>query len=342
MQSILQKTTGIGPQVVKPEHLEGRVAIVTGGALGIGYEVSRALAHAGCKVIMINRKEEQGQDAISTIKNEKSDAEVDWKECDMGNLAQIREVFGGLRESLDRLDFLVLSAGINTNQFGLDSDGIERHFGVNFLGHFYVCNQLWPLLRKTGKLENTPPPRVVFEASEMHRLAQLSNIQFRSKDEINDPNLDSTARYNRTKLAMILFAKYGLAGKVIQENKDRIYALSVHPGAVNTAMQQQWKDAYPGLTGKLLSWAMLAIGRDVEQGSYSALWALTSPKIEEEDLNGYYFSDPDQEGKETSQASNPELASNLWNLSTTLIEGVLGSDALIDWNISEVTDKDLK
>src|SRR6478735_12593105 len=99
-------------------------------------------------------------------------------------------------------------------------------------------------------------------------------------------------------------------------------------------MQQQWKDAYPGLTGKLLSWAMLAIGRDVEQGSYSALWALTSPKIEEEDLNGYYFSDPDQEGKETSQASNPELASNLWNLSTTLIEGVLGSDALIDWNIS--------
>ena len=73
----------------------------------------------------------------------------------------------------------------------------------------------------------------VVEASEMHRLAQLSNIQFRSKDEINDPDLDSTARYNRTKLAMILFAKYGLAGKVIQENNDRIYALSVHPGAVS-------------------------------------------------------------------------------------------------------------
>jgi NAD(P)-dependent dehydrogenase (short-subunit alcohol dehydrogenase family) len=118
MQSILQKTTGIGPQVVKPEHLEGRIAIVTGGALGIGYEVSRALAHAGCKVIMINRKEEQGQDAISAIQNEKSNADIDWKECGMGNLAQIREVFGGLRESLDRLDFLVLSAGLNTNQFG--------------------------------------------------------------------------------------------------------------------------------------------------------------------------------------------------------------------------------
>lgn len=267
MQSILQKTTGIGPQVIKPENLQGRVAIVTGGALGIGYEVSRALAHAGCKVIMVNRKEEQGTSAIEAVKSEKQDADIDWKECDLGNLSQVREVFGGFRESLDRLDFLVLSAGINTNQFGLDADGIDRHFGVNFLGHFYVCNQLWPLLRKTSKLENTPPPRVVFEASEMHRLAQLSNVQFRTKEEINDPDLDPTARYNRTKLAMILFAKYGLAGKVIEDNNDKIYALSVHPGAVNTAMQQQWKDAYPGLTGKLLSWAMLAIGRDVEQGS---------------------------------------------------------------------------
>lgn len=334
MQSILQKTTGIGPQVIKPENLEGRVAIVTGGALGIGYEVSRALAHAGCKVIMVNRKEEQGTAAIDAVKKETPDAKIEWKNCDLGNLAQVREVFGNLRESLDRLDYLVLSAGINTNQFGLDSDGIDRHFGVNFLGHFYVCNQLWPLLRKTGKMEGVSPPRVVFEASEMHRLAQLSNVQFKNKEEINDPDLDSTARYNRTKLAMILFAKYGLAGKVIPENKDRIYALSVHPGAVNTAMQQQWKDAYPGLTGKLLSWAMLAIGRDVEQGSYSALWALTSPRIEEEDLNGYYFVDPDKEGNETTQASNPELADNLWKLSESLIKEKLGNDALIDWNSS--------
>ena len=233
MQSILQKTTGIGPQVIKPENLEGRVAIVTGGALGIGYEVSRALAHAGCKVIMVNRKEEQGTAAIDAVKNATPDANIEWRECDLGNLSQVREVFGGFRESLDRLDYLVLSAGINTNQFGLDSDGIDRHFGVNFLGHFYVCNQLWPLLRKTGKMEGVSPPRVVFEASEMHRLAQLSNVQFKNKEEINDPNLDSTALYNRTKLAMILFAKYGLAGKVIPENKDKIYALSVHPGAVS-------------------------------------------------------------------------------------------------------------
>lgn len=231
MQSILQKATGIGPTPVEPKNLHGRVAVITGGALGIGFEVSRALAHGGAKVIMVNRKEEQGQDAIRTIKEETPDADVNWKECDLGSLNQVKEVFTSLRDSLHRLDFLVLSAGINTNQYGEDADGIDRHFGVNYLGHYYVCNLLWPLLRKTSKIPDTPAPRVVFEASEVHRMAP-SNVHFASLQEINNSELGPTELYGRTKLAMILLAKYGLAGKVIKKNSDNIYALSVHPGAV--------------------------------------------------------------------------------------------------------------
>jgi NAD(P)-dependent dehydrogenase (short-subunit alcohol dehydrogenase family) len=232
MQSILQNTTGIGPKPVQPDNLNGRVAVVVGGAFGIGFEISRALANAGCQVIMVNRKEEQGTDARETIKSESPDASVEWRECDMGHLAQVRDVFSQLRESLDRLDFLVLCAGINTNEFGLDADGIDRHFGVNFLGQFYVVNQLWPVLRKTSKMPGTPAPRVVFESSEMHRTAP-NNVHFASLEEINDSSIGPTELYGRTKLAMILFAKYGLAGKVIKENQDNIYAMSVHPGAVS-------------------------------------------------------------------------------------------------------------
>lgn len=101
---------------------------------------------------------------------------------------------------------------------------------------------------------------------------------------------------------------------------------------VNTAMQQQWKDAYPGITGKLLSWAMLSVGRDVEQGSYSALWALTAPEIEEKNQNGWYFSDPGQPGKESKKASDPALGQALWDLSERIIKDKLGSDALEDWS----------
>jgi short-subunit dehydrogenase len=69
---------------------------------------------------MVNRKEEQGSDAISSIKQEKADADVEWKHCDMGSLKEVKEVFSELRNSLERLDFLILSAGINTNQVSCD------------------------------------------------------------------------------------------------------------------------------------------------------------------------------------------------------------------------------
>ncbi|KAF1945576.1 NAD(P)-binding protein [Clathrospora elynae] len=275
--------------------------------------ISRALALAGVKVIMINRKEEQ----------ENADADVEWKHCDMGSLKEVKQVFSELRNSLGRLDFLILSAGINTNFYNEDADGIDRHFGINYLGHFYVCNQLWLLLRKTGEMGTKPAPRVIFESSEMHRTAP-PDVHFASMDEINDSSMDPMRLYGRTKLAMILCAKFGLHGRVIKPNGDNIYAIT-----------QQWKDAYPGITGELLSNAMLFAGRSVKQGSYSALWAATSDEIEEKDMNGFYFSDPGQPGKETAQASDEKLGAALWDLSERIIMDKLGSDALVDWRAEE-------
>ncbi|PYH49357.1 short chain dehydrogenase/reductase family protein [Aspergillus saccharolyticus JOP 1030-1] len=331
MQSVLQPI--IGPK--KEIHdLSGRVALITGGALGIGYEVARAFVLNGARVILVNRKEEQGQSAIESIKKEAgANAQVEWIPCDMGNLKEVREVFEGIRQREERLDLLILSAGINANQYGETHDQIDRHFQVNWLGQFYVVNQLYPLLRKTSKLPNTPAPRIVFESSEQHRNAP-PDVHFGSLEELNNPEVGNTQLYGRTKLAIILGVKYGLLDRVIKPNNDNIYALSVHPGAVNTAMQGQWKDAYPGIVGKILTTVMLAVGRNVEQGSYSALWAATSPEIEEKGWNGYYFSDVGQLGKESSQASDPVLGAALWDLSHRLIKEKAGEDAVVDWNAS--------
>lgn len=230
MQSVLHKI--VGPREVQPDNLTGRVAVVTGGALGIGYEISRALAHAGCTVIMVNRKEDQGQAAIDRIKEESPEAKVDWKECDLGNLAQIRTIFSNIRDSIDRLDYLVLSAGINANQYGLDFDGIERVFAVNYLGHYYVTNQLWPKLRATSLMPGVTGPRVVAISSEVHRAAP-SHVKFQTLDDVNNPNLSPTELYGRSKLALILFVKYGLLESVVKPTSDSIYALAVHPGAVS-------------------------------------------------------------------------------------------------------------
>jgi len=322
----------LGPKKPEIPNLSGRLAVITGGALGIGFEVAKALAVKGCRIIMVNRKEEQGDSAKEEIsKASEGKAQAEWVHCDMGNLKLVRDVFSGIADKEQRLDFLVLSAGINANQYRESHDGIDGHFAVNWLGHFYAVNLLYPLLRKTSKLPGVSAPRIVFESSEMHRFAS-SDTKFASKEEINDPNHGSVRLYGRSKLAMILGVKYGLANGVIEKNNDNIYALSVHPGAVATEMQQQWEDAWPGISGKITKYATLAGSRSVEQGSYSALWALTSPKIEENHWNGYYFSDPDTPGKETEQASDPELGDALWKLSTNLVEEVVGKDALKPWD----------
>lgn len=96
-------------------------------------------------------------------------------------------------------------------------------------------------------------------------------------------------------------------------------------------MQDQWKAAYPGVTGHLISAAMKSVGRNPEQGAFSALWALTAPEITEKDQNGAYFVDPGKQGSPSSQAKDPELGKNLWELSERIVKEKLGDDALVDW-----------
>ncbi|KAL3447181.1 hypothetical protein BJX65DRAFT_295845 [Aspergillus insuetus] len=308
MQSVLHPILGPKKEI---HDLTGRAALVTGGALGIGYEISRAFALNWARVIMTSRKEEQGDAAIKQIKEESGHkAKIEWVHCDNGNFNGIKSVFSGIREREQRLDLLILDAGINANQYATTHDGIKRLFQVNWLGNFYIMNQLYPLLRKTAKKPNIPAPRIVFESSEMHRTA-MPWTKFASAEEINDPSKDGTQLYARTKLAIILGVKYGLLDRVIRPNEDEIYALSVHPGAVNTTMQNQWKDAYPGLLGKLITTVMTTFSRSPEQGSFSAFYAATSPEIEEKGWNGYYFTDTGQPGKESMIASDLELGSSL-------------------------------
>lgn len=56
---------------------------------------------------MVNRKSEQGDAAIDSIKKEKGpDAEIEWIGCDMGVLKQVKEVFTQMREKEKRLDLV--------------------------------------------------------------------------------------------------------------------------------------------------------------------------------------------------------------------------------------------
>lgn len=225
------------------------------------------------------------------------------------------------------------AAGVGVNKFDVDSDGIDRHFGVNHLGHFMLINRLLPLIRRTAQDHSHPAPRIVSVSSELHRTAP-SKTKFADPAEITDQasELSALELYSRSKLANILFTKYGLVERVIRPTGARIFALATHPGAVATGQQEQFKEAYGNIVGTLMKAATVPFMRNPEQGSLSTLWAATSEEVEKNGWQGHYFSDPGTLGKESSQASDEELGRNLWNVSELLIKQKMGDKGLLPWD----------
>ncbi|KLO17179.1 NAD-binding protein [Schizopora paradoxa] len=313
--------------------LLGKTAVVTGGSAGIGFEVAKALAESRARVLVLSRKSERGEEAVRKIREVTSGGvDVEYLEIDLGSAKNVREIADHIRNTEERLDILVCDAGIGVNKYDLTEDGIEHHFGVNNLGHFCLINRLLPLIRKTALLNQAPAPRIVQLSSSLH-LTAPSSIQFASLEEINDDSLGANALYARSKLANLLYARFGLAKGVLEKGPGagRIYALATHPGAVATEQQDQFKDAYGQLFGTLLKTATIPFMRNPEQGSLSTLWAATSPDVEMMNLNGEYITDPGKWGGESDQGKDWQLADNLWKLSTELISQKAGEDALLDW-----------
>lgn len=124
------------------------------------------------------------------------------------------------------------------NAFALDSDGVDRHMGVNVFGHILLVNRLLPLVRKTAALPGADAPRILMMSSSLHATAP-SSVKFASTSEVytNEHNYGPNELYARSKLAVLLFVKYGLVERVIVPNGDRIWAGATHPGAVATDQQ---------------------------------------------------------------------------------------------------------
>lgn len=340
-------------------HAVVQTALVTGGTQGIGLEIAHALAFAKARVLVLSRMEENGANTVATIKKEDPTVDINFIECDLGNLKMVKDVADNIRETEKRLDLvsphslltfkvricadlrlvpplqLLCDAGVGVNAFALTANGIDRHFGVNYLGHYLLINRLLPLLRRTAALPSTPAPRIVSVSSELHRTAP-SSVSFANAAEVtSDVGLGPNGYYARSKLALILFTKYGLLERVFRPNGDRILALAVHPGGVHTNQPEQFKEAYGKVMGTFAKAAVVPLMRSPQKGSLSALWAATSEDVEKQGWNGRYFTEAGKVSEESKQAQDEELGKNLWVLSEKLVTDKIGPDGLLSWDAPE-------
>lgn len=91
--------------------LTGRVAIITGGSIGLGRQMAEGLAEMGTNLVLCARKKERCQEAAEEL--EQAGVKTLALACDVKNPAQIQEVVEATLAAFGRIDILINNAGVS-------------------------------------------------------------------------------------------------------------------------------------------------------------------------------------------------------------------------------------
>jgi 3-oxoacyl-[acyl-carrier protein] reductase len=116
-----------------------RVALITGGAGGLGVEIGRALARAGLRVVLADQRGEQAEQAAESLRTQGLDAAA--TAIDVTDGAQVQRVVDELQHTLGSIDVLVNSAGFPDDKslLKMDDDSWHRVIDVCLYGTFATC-----------------------------------------------------------------------------------------------------------------------------------------------------------------------------------------------------------
>lgn len=129
----------------------GKIALVTGGNQGIGYEICRQLGQAGVTVLVGARDGTRGEDAARKLTEGGADAEH--VRIDVTDPAQVRAAADVISARYGRLDILVNNAGVLLPEQRPSDSGAElvrEVYETNVFGVVRVTQAMLPLLRKSG------------------------------------------------------------------------------------------------------------------------------------------------------------------------------------------------
>jgi 3-oxoacyl-[acyl-carrier protein] reductase len=136
-------------------ELSGRVALVTGGAGGIGTAVVRAFAGAGASGIAIHYRKSAADAEALVAEVERRGIQALAVQCDVQNDDQVRRMIATVGERLGRLDVLVNNAGVTHWVKLSDLDGLtdvvwDEILDVNVKGAFRCARAAAALLAEHG------------------------------------------------------------------------------------------------------------------------------------------------------------------------------------------------
>ena len=136
-------------------RFEDRVAIVTGGATGIGWAVARGFADEGASVVIAGRSAERGEEAAATLTTQ--GAQARFVRTDVSDSAAVRQLVERTVDDFGRIDVLVNNGGIEVDEGpdGPTEGDWDELFDINTKGTWLGCRFALPhLLESKGAIIN--------------------------------------------------------------------------------------------------------------------------------------------------------------------------------------------
>ena len=194
-------------------HLEDKVAIVTGAAMGIGRAIAERFAAEGAKVVLSDLHAAKGEETAEAIQAKGGD--VLFVQCDVGDKAEVDALVGSAVAAFGRLDCAVANAGIvhACDFLDLEEADFDRVLRVNLKGVFLTGQAAARQMVAQGT------PGTIINMSSVNAVLAIPSIT---------PYIVSKGGVNQLTKVMAL----ALADKSIRVN-------AVGPGTIGTEMALQ-------------------------------------------------------------------------------------------------------
>jgi len=246
--------------------------------------------------------------------------------CDLASVESIEAFAKAFQRKAWALDGILCAENATHVEFATTEDGVERHFGVNHLGHFKLVSVLENELVRTAAA-NGREGRVVLVTSNLHHFTyRVRQGTTKPSRGIDFGNLNSSygysalASYGQSKLANILHA-WKLQERWSESNAP-VRCVAATVGATKEELNLSL--AFPG-GSMLASLVSPWVTTDVEDGVVTPLYCLTAPKLPA----GVFFVDCEPV-KSSLPSRDPRLAAELWDVSVEMcaLEGKSSKVAL--------------
>lgn len=136
----------------KAEMLKGKVAVVTGGTRGIGFEIVRKYLQNGATVVLFGSRQESVDSALAKLKEENTDWVVEGKFPKLTDAEEMEKAILQVKEKYGRIDILVNNAGISqsTPLYDYTAEEFDKVIDLNIKGVFYGILPAAKIMKEQG------------------------------------------------------------------------------------------------------------------------------------------------------------------------------------------------